>query len=75
MGNQSVDRSAGVAVGFYQRIFVDWRKEECLAQEGRWAAQWVLRRLRLTPHDTMQRTEKIAKEVVNDFSRDIYHQR
>ena len=85
MGNQSADRLAGGAVatdklwldmpGFDQRIFEDWREKECLANEGRWAARWVLRRLRRTPHDTIQRAKEIAKQAVKDFSRDIHHHR
>ena len=57
--------------GFNQRMFEDMRESECLVQEGRWAAQWVLQRLLRTPYDTMQRAKAIAKKAAKEFSRDM----
>ena len=50
--------------GYDQRMFEDARKAECLAQEGRWAARWVIRELHRTPQ---QHANEIAKEATKDF--------
>ena len=53
--------------GFGQRMFEDARESECLTQEGRWAAQGVLKRFWRTPHGTMQRDEEIAKKAAKGY--------